>query len=407
MIEFLVSKDPEAMESTTYKLGKTPVHAAVSRGQTLEVIEFLIELRPQAVEEEDSWGKTPLACACASVAYYDDPEHFSAVLDMLMDPILIKQPDRGGMLPFHIACMNLVRLDDLKVLMKEHPDAVRTVDSNGRLPLHAACTNSRVDLELLKFLVQSFPEALKTFDKMGAVPLHLAIQRKLPVECVFYLIDQAEGAVRTREASTHMYPLHMAFKVNADMEIIQRLIEIYPKAIDCIDIKGNTLFHVACLSRKLTLQVVELLLEHCDFSTLQHPNEDGALPLHLAVSQRAPWPVLEMIVDHYPEALDIKDTKGNVPLHRAFMTTTEMHVLVRLAHANHHALKRINKKGKIPLDLTTLALEKQFNRARKWYNIRLAFCPCCIRRKFPEYEEYYNVKNTGEGGVATDSIKVV
>ena len=100
-----------------------------------------------------------------------------------------------------------------------------------------------------------------------------------------------------------------------------------------------------------------------------------------------------MIMDHYPEALDIKDNKGNVPLHRAFMTPTEMFVLVRLAHANNHALNRINKKGKLPLDIATLAVEKEFNRARKWYNIRLAFCPCCVRRTFPEYDEFYNSKN--------------
>lgn len=389
MIEFLVSKDPDAVKATQYKLGKTPVHAAVSRGQSIDVIRFLMRKRPQAVEEVDAWGKTPLACACASSAHYDDPDQLAAVLDMLVDFIRIKQPDRAGMLPLHIACMNSARLADIEMLLDEYPEAIRTPDKQGRLPLHAACANPRVELEVLQFLVEAYPDALKTFDKMGAVPLHLSIQRKLPIDCVYYLIDQAEGAVRTREASTHMYPLHLACKAGADYELLDTLMDIYPKAIDAIDNNGNTLFHVACTSRKLDLELADRLLEQCHYETVQIANEDGALPLHLAVSNRASWPVLQLLIDHYPEALDIKDDKGNVPLHRAFMTTTKMHVLVRLAQAHPRAHHRINKRGKIPLDLASLELEKRFKRASRWYNLRMAFCPCCIRMKFAEYEQQY------------------
>jgi len=370
------------MTATQYKLGKTPVHAAVARGQSLEVIQYLLRKRPQALEEEDAWGKTPLACVAASSAFYDDPDECAAVFDFLIDPTRIQQCDRAGMLPLHIACANSASVENIQALLDEYPEAIRWPDNNGRLPLHAACTNPRVELELLELLVQEYPEALKTFDKMGAVPLHLSIQRKLPADAVLFLIEQAEGAVRTREAATMMYPLHLACKAGSEMEIMETLLDIYPRAIDAVDKKGNTIFHVACMARTLTPEFCEKLLEYCSYETIQEANEDGSLPLHLAVQNRASMPVLQLIIDYYPEALDIKDEKGNTPMHKAFQTTTEMHVLVRLAQQNPHAMNRRNKKGQKPLDIASVALEKKFIRARRWYNIRMAYCPCCIRMKF-------------------------
>lgn len=231
----MVEKDPEALTVDSYKLGKTPVHTAVCCGQSLEVIRFLLRKRPQALGEEDAWGKTPLACAAASSHHYQSSEDFAEVLDFLVDPVRIIQPDRAGLLPLHIACLNRNRLEDIEMLFDEFPDAICQPDNMGRLPLHSACINPHVQLELLEFLVEGHPEALKTFDKNGSVPLHLAIQRKVPVECVLFLISQAEGAVRTREASSMMYPLHMACKMGSDFEILEALIDIFPKAIDIPD----------------------------------------------------------------------------------------------------------------------------------------------------------------------------
>lgn len=133
---------------------------------------------------------------------------------------------------------------------------------------------------------------------------------------------------------------------------------------------------------KLDFEFAQLLLQQCGHDTVRTTNEDGSLPLHLAVQHRAPWPVLELLIDHYPQALDIKDAKGDVPLHKAFQTVTKMHVLVRLAQLNHHALNRINVKGLKPLDCASVLVEKRFKRARMWYNIRKAYCPYCIRNRF-------------------------
>jgi len=375
VIQYLVETDPQALTLTQYKLGKTPVHAAAARGQSLSVVEFLLRRRPHATEELDAWGRTPLACACSN-------EHVSmAVVDFLTDSVSVQKPDRGGQLPLHIACANNVAVECIELLVDEYPNSICQTDNNGRLPFHAACTNQRVEIALLEFLERAYPDALKTFDKLGSLPLHLAIQRKLPTETILWLIEKCQGAVRSREASTKMYPLHLACRTGADMELLEKLIDIYPAAIDTVDSKGNTLIHVACMQRLLNLELAELLLYRCKPDTVFRANEDGSLPLHLACQHRAPWSVLQLLIDHYPEALVTKDKCGNVPLHKAFQTVTQMPVLVRLAQEDHHALAKRNLKKKTPEDCASELMQKKFRRARYWYNLRMAYCPFCIRTK--------------------------
>jgi ankyrin repeat protein len=384
LVKFLTERDPEAMQLSQYKLGKTPVHAAVSRGADLVVVQYLLEQRRQSCGEKDAWGRTPLACACTCATDADGP-NATKILALLTDKALVEERDRAGMLPLHLACSHNAALDNVELLLHEFNGAICEQDNQGRLPLHAACTNVRVNVELLDLLITAYPPALKTFDKSGTLPLHLAIQRKLPEDLILFLIEKEEGAVRTKEASTLMYPLHMAAKTGASPKLLERLIQIYPKAIDAVDKGGNTVFHVACTYRQLNLEFAEQLLDTCSYETIRMTNQNGMLPLHLAVQHRAKMPVLQLLIDHYPEALTFKDKKGNVPLHLAFQTATEMYVLVRLAQEDHRALSKVNKKGLTPEDCANELLQKNFRRARYWYNLRTAYCPAFILLK--PYEE--------------------
>jgi ankyrin repeat protein len=385
VVAFLVDQDKEALMLESYKLGRTPLHVAASRGATIEVLQLLLRERPEAVHQQDAWGKTPFACACAAAAEFldeDHCQHMTEVLEILMDPSTIIEADRAGMLPLHLACGAAMNLENLELLLDEYPEAICTPDHNGRLPCHAACTNPRVTVECLDVLVSAFPEALRTFDKVGALPLHIAIQRKMPVDVILFLIESEEGAVRTREGSSQMYPLHLASRTGADPLVLERLADIYPKAIASVDANGNTIFHLACMQRQLTVELAELLLDRCSYDVIRKVNEDQSLPLHLAAQYRASLPVLQLLIDHYPEGLLCKDKNGNIPLHKAFQATyNEMSTLVRMAQQNHRQLSKRNKRDQKPMDCASDVIKKRFRRARYWYNVRKAYCPICIRMK--------------------------
>ena len=384
VVSYLLDNDPDAMTLESYKLGRTPLHIAAGRGASIDVVQLLIRLRPEAVHEKDAWGKTPFACACAAVAEFNDVEnnaYVSELMHLLKDNKTISDPDRSGMLPLHIACASGMSIENVEYLLDEYPEAICTPDNNGRLPFHAACTKNSITTDVLDLLAAAFPEALRTFDKQGAVPLHIALQRKLPADIILYLIDKEIGAVRTREASTQMYPLHIAARAGADSTVLERIADIYPQAIDAVDSKGNTIFHLACTFRQLTVEFAELLLDRCDPETVCKVNEDQCLPLHVAVQHRASWPVLRLLIDLHPDALLFKDKKGNIPLHKAFQTNTEMHVLVRLAQEDRHQLSKRNQRGYRPMECASPVVQKNFRRARYWYNVRKAYCPVCIRMK--------------------------
>jgi ankyrin repeat protein len=370
------------MTLQSYKLRRTPLHVAAGRGASMDVIQLLIRLRPQALHEKDSWGKTPFACACAATTEFNDSEnhlYMFELLNALKENTTISDPDRSGMLPLHIACCSGMNIENIEYLLDEYPEAICTADNNGRLPFHAACTKNTITTEILDLLSAAFPEALRTFDKQGALPLHIALQRKLPTNIIMYLMEKEIGAVRTREASTQMYPLHIAARAGADLSVLERIAEIYPQSIDSVDNKGNTIFHVACTFRQMTVDFAEMLLDKCNPDTVRQVNEEESLPLHVAVQHRASWPVLSLLIDLYPDALLYKDKKGNVPLHKAFQTSTEMYVLIRLSQQNYHQLSKLNQRGLKPMECASEIVQKNFRRARYWYNIRKAYCPICIR----------------------------
>lgn len=362
---------------TQYKLGRTPVHAAVTNGAPLNVVSHVLELRPLALAEKDAWGRTPLACACMNAR--DGDANAANILKLLLTEKGIRTLDRGGMTPLHVACANCASMENIHLLIDAFPEAMQLPDGNGKLPLHAACSNPRVDVELLELLTTAYPDSLKSFDKMGSLPLHIAIQRKCPTDVVLFLIDKAEGAARTREAGSKMYPLHMACRSGADKVLLEKLIEIYPEAIDAVDSKGNTFFHLACMCRTMTVEFVEDLLDKCSYATITKTNEEESLPLHIACQHRLEYDVIRVLIDHYREGLLAKDKRGNTPLHKAFQTTTELKTLVLIAHQDHRAVYRKNKRGDTPPDCVSPAIQKSFRRSRAWYNLRRAYCPVCVR----------------------------
>jgi ankyrin repeat protein len=381
VIKLLVHHDPESVLLTQYKLGRTPIHAAVASGNDLDIIHYLLELRPLALAEQDAWGKTPLACACAYHNQDNDVNQL-AVVRRLIDSTRIRKTDRAGMLPLHIACQNGAGLDCLHLLLDAYPVAIKMGDKNGRLPLHAACTNPKTEPQVLAFLIQAYPDALKTFDKTGSLPLHLSIQRRLPTRTVLYIMSMAEGAARTKEASSQMYALHMACRANADESLIERLIQVYPEAIDAVDVEGNTFFHAACRNKAMDIDFVQLLLDKCSYQIMKQCNKDGCLPLHIACQSRLSYDVIALMVEYYPQGLMAVDTKGNTPLHKAFQCcSTELKTLVRLAQLEHRALYKRNKRGDRPEDCVGPLVQKRFRRARLWYNARVAYCPVCIWHK--------------------------
>jgi ankyrin repeat protein len=93
------------------------------------------------------------------------------------NPTALETVDRNGWLPLHYACRcNHVSLEVVQFLVERNPAAVGMADCSGYLPLHLAC-QTQASLEVVQFLVEKNPVALGTADCGGYLPFDIACHR--------------------------------------------------------------------------------------------------------------------------------------------------------------------------------------------------------------------------------------
>lgn len=194
VIQFLVKKEPDAVQAVTKKQ-RTPLHLACMcppsfKSYNPQVVMILTEIGgPGLCLQVDKHGRTPLHVACG----IDEPslEIVEDLTDVNPDACLVQCFDYQST-PLHLACSNPnVQDEDSKIvdvikdLIRSNPDAVRLKDKDGQLPIFVAVTN-RACLKVLKMLVRKYSDCLEVM--WNGITLHeLAKKLKLDAETVSFL----------------------------------------------------------------------------------------------------------------------------------------------------------------------------------------------------------------------------
>lgn len=160
-------------------------------------------------------------------------------------------------------------------------DRLPEADSDGTRSalLHYAVSFAWMSLRNVKLVARAVPESLVAADVRGMLPVHVAIGRD-------------------------------------NLNLVRALVELSPDSLLAKNLEGNLALHVACASDFLLekKETLELLLEHCPES-VQVRNAGRKLPLHILVSKHnPPLALLRLVVDPWPETLQMGDTEGNLPL---------------------------------------------------------------------------------------------
>lgn len=100
--------------------------------------------------------------------------------------------------------------------------------------------------------------------------------------------------------------------------------------------------------KKKPMELIKLFAEACP-AALALKNEDGATPLHLAVSGGANVATLRLLVETYPGALKDKTERGEVPLHLACRRDWPIERIKLLVESYPAALAQCNENGFAPL----------------------------------------------------------
>jgi ankyrin repeat protein len=155
--------------------GRLPIHLAIIKGASHEIIQYLCQARPQALHKADEELNYPLHYA----AMYGS----SSLVRLLVQayPQACRVTNGRDRLPLHLLCArcfvsdaDTVTPQDLQLVLDAFPEAAQACDRFGRMPLHLAAQIQHQQWSFLDTLIRHYPEALVHKDFSRKTPLLLA-----------------------------------------------------------------------------------------------------------------------------------------------------------------------------------------------------------------------------------------
>jgi ankyrin repeat protein len=262
-VEELLHLYPNAAEVEKDKSGWMPLHVALKKKASPDIITMIFKAFPKAAEVRDSWGSLPLHCALLRLASVD-------VINVLLKayPEAAEVPMIGGWLPLHYALLQEASKDVINMLYKAYPKAVQVQNEYGNFPLHYACTSQFYlrdsSLEVLNLLIAAYPEGIDAKDR----------EDKLPSD---YLKD----AISDENGTEHLYLLHAAVIGGFSTSLVKLLLQAFPESCMQKDNDGKVPLHHACASRATNFFEVVMALLHADEGSKNIVDNQGRTPMQV------------------------------------------------------------------------------------------------------------------------------
>lgn len=272
--------------------------------------------------------------------------------------------------PLH-ALVREQRYDAALVHIHKNPEDVSTVDCLDRTPLHELCDQRTLDqtaISLAEVIVRLRPEIVGMPDYLGWTPLHYCVQvrntwkgkrirRSLSSMMALTLIHAHPKAVNSvRETSQGlMTPFHLACQADADVSVLQAMLEVNPALAYQEDMRGTSNNPIRLLwnANKSAMDKLALLLLTSFRGRVEEPHHHL---LHAACgSQQCPPELISQIMESFPACQ--RDDRGNLPLHYAVRGEESM-VIQRLVAAFPEALYTLDADSLFPVLLTALRATK-------------------------------------------------
>ena len=215
-------------------------------------------------------------------------------------------------------------------------NSIRAQDQYGELPIHIACRNDSPSFEVIDHLVEDDSTTLHISNNDGALPIHLACRfggDSLLQIIKFFVQDISPGFIHVRDNNGDS-PLHAACgNRRISLEVIQFLMEQDSAMLHFPNNKGALPIHVACQS--LSPNIKYLVEENGGAATLCARDNDGALPLH-TLCQFCGFALkeVEYLIKCYPGALSTRTHSGDLPVTLACRAAAPLQVIYTLVRGD-------------------------------------------------------------------------
>lgn len=175
----------------------------------------------------------------------------------------------------------------------EPPAAVREEDESVILE----CNYDRNCSNLFKRIEVKDWEGVVTFIDTGFWPYHFSKDRTPAATQARTWVIRFEGKKSDLQLSWRQLCLHHAIVMGAPLEVISRLVELYPESVSCSDDQHMLPFHLA-LRHTADLSVVDYLLEaYPDAFSIKGKNSRSALEFALYSKKPSRARVIALFVD--------------------------------------------------------------------------------------------------------------
>lgn len=351
--------------------GCLPLHYAVMNQASVAVIALLLQAAPQSAHAVDFQGRTVLHWYLGAEYLQQEsdrqPLHVSgeamnphgapwytqrldpAVMQMLMNSRVARTLDRQGRCPMHWAahfwaCQYHSLQQQQRLETKENINENTTVT----VTTSSQSTNDVLPLGLVKMVLDQHIKQLTTRDNLKQTPLMVLLDMTLQL--------------REREASRKDM---LTSGWSLPLEYIKLLMEPFnASAIAlCEDEQGRLPLHVA-LQAAAPASVVSLLLQAHPMALLHATEETGQVPLHCALT-KYPAPlqtleVVELLLQSYSltkygthvngrMAIKMEDANGLYPIHYACFYNAPLPVFKALLKQYPQAARMALPNGCLPV----------------------------------------------------------
>jgi len=315
IISHLLEMYPEAASIVNPADNSYPLHYLCENPSKLEWeqdIEPIYNTFPEAMNRQDINGRTPFhrAFTVSSergagavppapaphgtptvMRYSTDPDVSIVQKILTLNQNVASIPDKYGKLPFHsLAEFGETWDENVQCLYDALPTAISTRTnrlSGNNLPIHLVASNPDARASLVNKILELNPRGATLENHQGKLPLHLACESGKSFDGGFESIYNAyPNAINLPERNDRGWmPLHFSVTCpNSTTEHIEQVLNLNQNAANVVDGSNKTV-------------------------------------LHLAIESGKDWDNgLRMLFDANPDAIEVEDGLGRIPLVTALLT---------------------------------------------------------------------------------------
>ena len=359
IVKLLIEGAPESVRSVTDK-GRMPLHilcrnSSVDEAAAIKIMNSLIEKYPEAVQCADNEGDLPIHLACYASK---SPEFCRVLIDAY--PGSEQITDAKGVLPLHYACTN-GSLATVKYVYHLYPDAIGHA-TDGGYPIHAAIAgypqlrgNPAVAVKIVKFLLNCDPDVkLPTYK--GASLLYYACRKEYndstiesSLQIITAIYNTHPEAIEDSRIARNIYRYHQQVQAIINNELVYARQAKDLRMMTTRDDNGQLPLHRA-LQNKATLGSIKLLVKG-NHGALQSPDSSGALPAHIACQHHNSTDVIQYLLGLDPSTLEAVDRDGNTALHLACRCAKYETIELLLESYDAVSVSRKNTNKNLPIEL--------------------------------------------------------